>query len=417
MRRSRNKALVCLREAFIRQQRCCNTDGRQPYRRRSSDPQTIREIGNFQRDLRFSKRRPLPTAPWLQDKKRTYMDDAERLYGRKETWCKVKDVALREKLASLLQDCLKDMIDATKLEVRSAKKYMQLTNQMDSEYRSYVAAATFSFPHALRSWALTVCQKEGEENRLLSAPCGAQEGASSCEDGATSPLADEECENATNEGGQNQMIHLTRRKFLESRRRQGEEAVLENTPATMDLLKDEKRTAPYSAFPFLRQRAMEKETTLDPSLVDWTAKYFPEDDDRTFSSPPKLHRDTEEGGTSSASSIAPTSTGNNDSPYSKPNARRRLQRSLRLHEDMHRPTFDAEGVFYRVRRQGNEEDRAAKPRAARGSDAKTDRNGEVVKVPWDTVVKANEQGYSVDVLRAKERLLRLSRGEDPATIP
>ncbi|RNF07292.1 putative U4/U6 small nuclear ribonuclear protein [Trypanosoma conorhini] len=417
MRRSRSEALVCLHAAFLRQQRRCDTDGGQPYRRRSSDPQSIRERGNFQRDMRFSKQRPLPTAPWLQDKKRTYMDDAERLYGRKETWCKVKDAALREKLASLLQDYLKDMIDATKLEVRNAKKYMRLSDQMDAEYRSCVAAATSSSPHLLRSWARTVCRKEGEESRVPSVPCGAEACAPSRGDGVTAPLADEEDGDATREEEQSQETRLARSKFLESRRHQGEEAVLENTPATMDLLKHEKRTAPYSAFPFLRQRAMEKEATLDPSLVDWTAKYFPEDDDHTFSSPPKLHRGAEEGGTSTASSIAPASAGNNDPSYPKPSARRRLQRSLRLHEDMHRPTFDAEGVFYRVRRQGNEEDRAAKPRAVRGSDETAGRGSEVVKVPWDTVVKANEQGYSADILRAKERLLRLSRGEDPATIP
>ncbi|KAH8616131.1 hypothetical protein ERJ75_000508600 [Trypanosoma vivax] len=78
----------------------------------------------------------------------------------------------------------------------------------------------------------------------------------------------------------------------------------------------------------------------------------------------------------------------------KPSARRRLQRSLRLHEDTKRPTFDAEGAFYRVHRQGDGEERAPKPQPVRGSDVLTERDGEVVKVPWDTVTKAKELGYS-----------------------
>ncbi|EKG06344.1 U4/U6 small nuclear ribonuclear protein, putative [Trypanosoma cruzi] len=416
MRRSRNAVFISLYGVFLHHQRCSNRDAREPYRRRSSDPKTIREKGEFQRDMKFSKQRPLPTAPWLQDKKRTYMDDAERLYGRKETWCKVKDEALREKLASLLQDYLKDMIDATRLDIRDAKKYMRLCDQMDAEYRSYVAAATFSSPHLLRSWALAVCQKDEKESRMLSALGDSQEGSLSREDDVMDPLREEEEGDGANEE-EHQETRLARRRFLESRRRQGEEATLENTPATMDLLNGERQNAPYSAFPFLRQRAMENETTLDPSLVDWTAKYFPEDDDRTFSSPPKLHGDAEEGEPSTGSSSTQVSAGNNDFSSPKPSARLRLQRSLRLHQDMHRPTFDAEGVFYRVRRQGNDDDRASKPREVRGSDASIDRDSEMVKVPWETVVKAKEQGYSVDILRAKERLMRLSRGEDPKTIP
>jgi hypothetical protein len=45
------------------------------------------------------------------------------------------------------------------------------------------------------------------------------------------------------------------------------------------------------------------------------------------------------------------------------------------------------------------------------------RRREVVKVPWSVASKAAQQGYSSETLRAKERLIRLTRGEDPETIP
>ncbi|KEG14107.1 putative U4/U6 small nuclear ribonuclear protein [Trypanosoma grayi] len=423
MRRSHGEGRICFGMVILYYQRCFNASANPPYRRRSSDPQTVREKGDFRRDMKFSKQRPLPNVPWLQDKKRTYMDDAERLYGRKEAWCRIEDKALREKLASLLQDYLRDTIDATKQEVRDARKYMQLCDRMDAEYRAYVTAAAFSSPQLLRTWAVDLSQKKGEETQSLHTSNDCQQGILSEVGNLTSAVADEKIDNGKddNEEGGHMDESNARRDFVKARRLQGEQAILENTPATMDLSAAEKRNAPYSAFPFLRQRALENEASLDPSLVDWTAKYFPEDDDRTFTSPPKLRNDVEEDkredGGSAASSSRGKPTDGSGSLHPKQNVRRRLQRSLRIHEDTHRPTFDAEGAFYRVRRQGNEEDRAPKPRAARGSDASSDRDREVVKVSWDTVVKAKEPGYSADILRAKERLIRLSRGEDPQTIP
>ncbi|KAH9586105.1 hypothetical protein LSM04_001314 [Trypanosoma melophagium] len=426
MIRSPERAFISSGITILNYHRLFADDAKKHYRRRTSDPQTAREIGNFQRDLKFGKHRPLPDVPWLQDKKRTYMDDAERLYGRKETWCDIEDETVREKLASLLQDYLKDLIEATKLEVRNARKYKRLCDQMDAEYRANVSAGAFSSPQLLRSWVLVESEKDGEKNKLNLTINRGEEVPSSSEESTENSLMNNNNDN--NEKNESRNERIARQNFLEARRKQGKEANLENTPATMDLLKGEKQHTPYSAFPFLRQRALENETSLDPSLVDWTAKYFPEDDDRTFQTPPKLRNDNNEdenqdniendGSVDSNSSLS-----NNKSEKvieftsNKLNARRRLQRSLRVHEDGHRPTFDAEGVFYRVRRQSNEDDRAPKPRAVRGSDATVDRDQEVVKVPWDTLAKAKELGYSADILRAKERLIRLSRGEDPHTIP
>ncbi|CAD2218982.1 hypothetical protein ADEAN_000647500 [Angomonas deanei] len=66
-----------------------------------------------------------------------------------------------------------------------------------------------------------------------------------------------------------------------------------------------------------------------------------------------------------------------------------------------------------------ENDRTPRPRQVKGSeldDTLRKKRG-VVKVPWNVAAKAQEQGYSTDILRSKEQLIRLSRGEDPRTIP
>ncbi|EAN79754.1 uncharacterized protein TEOVI_000302200 [Trypanosoma equiperdum] len=400
--------------AFVHTQRHWKVDAKRPYKRRSSNPQTVREKGNFHRDMRFSKLRPLPTVPWLQDRRRTYMDDAERLYGRKENWQNIKDRAMREKLSSLLQDYLKDTTGAAMLETRNARKYMRLCEQMDAEYRSFVAAAAFSSPKHLRTHIMTAL-KESDKGSKKSRWC--QETVCS-ERAATLHEEDRH----TGECGERCGVNVASQEDAAQKRRlQGEWANLENTPAMMDLTHKEERTSSYSAFPFLRQRALENKETLDPSLVDWTAKYFPDDDDRTFTTPPKLRGDTGEGDSEEVPSPeilnVRKSVGGSDSLFPKPNVYRRLRRSLRVHEDVNRSTFDAEGAFYCVRRQGSEEDRAPKPCPVRGSGAHGDRNNEVIKVAWDTVARAKEMGYSADVLRAKERLIRLTRGEHPDTIP
>ena len=99
-------------------------------------------------------------------------------------------------------------------------------------------------------------------------------------------------------------------------------------------------------------------------------------------------------------------------------ARHRLQRTLRDHENRHRATFDAEGIYYKVRRQSEADERAPKPQAVKASELEpAGRRSEVVKVPWSVAAKAKAQGYSSETLRAKERLIRLTRGEDPETIP
>ncbi|KPA85457.1 putative mitochondrial hypothetical protein [Leptomonas pyrrhocoris] len=427
----------------------------QRYRRRSSNPQTPREKADFRRDYKYAKHRPLPDAPWRQLKTRTYLDDAERLYGRKETWHSVEDAVLREKLVAILQDYLRDTLAAARLEAKEARKYHHLCSIAAKQYRAHVSSGAFGLADGMQAWALDVLKSRSStlQSKSASGEVSADTTADSTDTlsyASSSPILTEGDVSMTTPSATS-TDETAAAEFREKRRRRGEQAVLAHTAAITDLPDADVRHTPQSAFPFLRRRAVEDESTLDPSLVDWTAKYFPEDDARTFAEPPKLRqhgggsaRDTagEEDGGGDASSRNEQRThgfgfggprvdtaGNAVDPASlnstatsrratSVHARHRLQRTLRDHENRHRSTFDAEGVYYKVRRQSEVDERAPKPQAVKASDLEpAGRRSEVVKVPWSVASKAKAQGYSSETLRAKERLIRLTRGEDPETIP
>ncbi|EPY25570.1 hypothetical protein STCU_06673 [Strigomonas culicis] len=377
---------------------------RAPYRRQTSDPRSLREREDFRRDHKYARYRPLYDLPWRQHSRKTYMDDAERLYGRKESWHLVTDGALREKLVSILQDYLRDTIAAARLEAKEAGKYHALCAAAARAYRGHVAAGAFSAPAVLRVWAheqATRARGPQAEEAADASPGDAGGAAPSPSDAAGRSAEDAE----------------RVEEFLEARRRRGERAQLEHTPAMSDLPAADLRHAPRSAFPFLRQRAVEGEGTLDPSLVDWTAKYYPEDTAATFAQQPQRRAaaDRSEAVAQAEAAALP--------PMPTAHARHRLQRSLKSHDDRYRATFDAEGVFYHVHRPDPTaeagETRAPKPKSMRGSELDATLRGrrEVVKVPWDVAARASAQGYTSDILRSKEQLIRLSRGEDPKTLP
>ncbi|CAM39616.1 conserved hypothetical protein [Leishmania braziliensis MHOM/BR/75/M2904] len=431
----------------------------QRYRRRSSDPQTPRERADFRRDHKYAKHRPLPDAPWRQLKTKTYLDDAERLYGRKETWHTVEDAALREKLVAILQDYLRDTLAAARLESKDARKYAFLCSTAARHYRAHVSSGAFGLPEGLQEWARKVLARRAsttttKSSTALSTSLDVQEGDADADEKlretgvASTPwhaaAADKHHGNSASSFHSEEENAAA--QFREARQRRGAEANLAHTVATADLPDADSRHSPHSAFPFLRQRALENEATLDPSLVDWTAKYFAEDDARTFAEPPRLragmvqseegsvsdYEATEDGpkerGTSplgilgatkdrGPSDFAPPASTVAHRPVSL-HARHRLQRTLRDHENRHRATFDAEGIYYKVRRQSDVEECAPKPQQVKASDLEAPgRRPDVVKVPWSVAAKAKAQGYSSDTLRAKERLIRLTRGEDPETIP
>lgn len=415
------------------------------YRRRSSDPHTLRERMDFRRDHKYGRHRPLPDVPWRQHRERTYLDDAERLYGRKETWHTVQNEELREKLVAILQDYLRDTISSARLEIRDARKHKQLCESCAREYRAHITAGAFGSADALQDWARSILAVNTGAGARAGEAVAASRGEQSGSAGPQSATAGEDAR-AEEEAEANPELE----EWRERRRRRGAEAVLEGSVAVADLPARDTHGDPVSAFPFLRQRAVESEQTLDPSLVDWTAKYFPADDRATFGEPPRLRQrqpanDIGPGGAVGSSdngesrgegdrAAEPEVRGQRPSAFGssgdssrsglpKLHARHRLRRSLRSHEDRHRATFDAEGVFYHVRQPNEDDERAPRPKPVRGSEVSAPSatggpaTGGFVKVPWDVVSVSRKQGYTPDILRAKERLIRLTRGEDPETIP
>lgn len=393
---------------------------------------------NFRRDHKYAKLRPISDVPWRQLKTKSYMDDAERLYGRRETWSSITDSVLREKLVALLQDYLRDTLAAARLEAREARKYRDLCDTAARQYRSHVLSGAFGLPDVLQAWAKEVAHwrrtttvASVSSSSPLEAALSRKPHIPMLDDGSEQPNPTSSLDAGYSTDTKTEPLSkedADAEEFRAERRRRGAEAVLFHTPAVMDLPDaDKKKQSQVSSFPFLRQRAVEDETTLDPSLVDWTAKYFPDDDQRTFAQPPRLRRaaDGAEGSTegdsvSSANDSQLPSNGAvlNTGRQPSLHARHRLMRSLHDHDNRHRATFDADGIFYVVKRQGDHAERAPKPREVKASDLQAPgKQPEVVKVPWDVASKAKAQGYTSDILRAKERLIRLSRGEDPKTIP
>ncbi|KAG5500408.1 hypothetical protein JKF63_03501 [Porcisia hertigi] len=433
----------------------------QRYRRRSSDPQTPRERADFRRDHKYGKHRPLLDAPWRQLKTKTYLDDAERLYGRKETWHTVEDATLRERLVAILQDYLRDTLSAARLEAKDASKYLFLCSTAAKHYRAHVSSGAFGLSESLQEWARGVMAgrassaSAAKSSTKLYMSADTEDGGAGAEvilshetAGSFTPSHAAVTDKQSTNSGACSPLQEERdaARLREERRRRAAEADLTHTVAMEDLPDADSRHSPHSAFPFLRQRAVENEATLDPSLVDWTAKYFPEDDTTTFAEPPRLRagmvEDAEESvpdgeptrhqrqeGGASHIEIPVDATGKRPSGFAPPtspvashrvpmHAHHRLRRTLRDHENRHRATFDAEGIYYKVRRQSEAEERAPKPQQVKASDLEIPgRRPDVVKVPWSVAAKAKTQGYSSDTLRAKERMIRLTRGEDPETIP
>jgi hypothetical protein len=330
------------------------------------------------------------------------MDDAERRYGRMEDWPSLEDSATKEQLVVLLCDYVKDLIEDTRSCATDALRYKSLLTRRQEECRTYVASALVS-PHLLQTWTLP-------PKRKIETPPPPTEQMSGGVTAVEEPVPKEESSNDTEE--------------QQLRRERGGAAVLDGTAAAEGLHSRELRPNSFSAFPFLRQRALDdREGSLDPSLVKWAEKYFPDDTEQTFSAPPVLrHPDSLKQQDVSESSKGPTTL---PSPQmqrmGKPKGVKpkcRLRMTLTQHENTMRTTFDGQGVYFKIKRNAySGESNEHKPKLVRGSDLhRSDKLGDVVKVDWATAAKSRGTVKTPEVLRAKERLIRLTRGEDPSSI-
>lgn len=457
---------------------------REVYHRRTSDPRSFREKAAFRRDHMFGKHRPLPDAPWRALPKKTYLDDAERLYGRMETWGRPLTTARENsplwengedspstavnhtevaKKVAILRDFLRDSLSAARLEIKTAQKRFLHCARESTSYLARMKAAEAD-PESLFRWAKEHARKLDLENKTERKKSSFSSTDIVDENEKVEVVGLKNVGNSTESREKNfdeakEELKAAERERIEVRRLRGEMASLGTSPAT------DESPGSISAFPFLRRRAVENESTLDPSLVEWTMRFFPEDDEKMFAEPTTSAPTAQDppsgtftGSTASshftnvneeqkqevlptqqkhvtveASSrkknrsknpnlaVARDGTQSSSFPFKfkgLSHGQQRLECSLRAHEDLRRITFDAEGVYYHIRPPtGGTEDEEVehrKPKPVKGSDAVT---GGVVKVPWNVVSSSKKKGYTSEILRAKERLVRLSRGEDPATIP
>lgn len=402
--------------------------------RKLSDVQSRKEKALFQRDHSYTKRKPLITTyPWHQLKTKSYLDDAERHYGRKETWAVAyKDNPERlADLTMLMTDYINDLLAQSKMAHNRAVRLRSRCIKQQMQFQSYVIAGA-SNPAVLRAWAAEEALKHpNDANDTAEEPSTTRPPLNAVSSGE---LVDEPV--ASKEEEERRELH--RRERYE----RGLNAQLTSSSAALDgMTQRDQRFAGYSAYPFLRQRAVSPADshTLDPSLVDWSAKYFPDDDHATFVPPRALQQAAatargtgapEQMQLSDSETVARSEgagrQGSNSTKSPKqrrhPTAgttRARLGATLKTHLETRRPTFDGEGTFYHVRQNGLDGDvasgRAAKPTKQMKSSEALGKGQAVVRVDWDTVTKAHSTRKTPEVHRARERLIRLTRGEDPTS--
>lgn len=444
----------------------------------SSDSPAMARM-RHQRDRAYSQRRPLPTVPWLQLRSKTYLDDAERLYGRKETWPQIQDPQLRMRLRKVLLEYLEAVTEQTFTEARDARRMQRRCRQLQEEYRGYIAAGLAN-PQILRTWELPrwlLEKQDTDEQRTTTQASSTMLGASSSSSSSI-PHEGEKDEDHAGEG----MDRITEeddeernQQFREQREARLARRGADLTQANDEVPEKERRPKQYSSFPFLRQRAIDRSSTLDSSLVDWTAKYFPDDDYSTFkerAAPSSSSLCVGEEGAESEGGAPGEKDGAAAQEQRAAMARRRVTDRLQLlqqrnndplttaaghpkrskkqkpmdrlrvtfaqHQDANRAVFDGQGLFYRKKsldgmlmqqqdgammESPTSLEKMPKPiRASRTEQPR--RSGQqhhhaddgVVRVDWNTVMTAQRSRKTPRVHEAREKLVRLGRGENPQTI-
>jgi hypothetical protein len=339
---------------------------------------------DHKRDSAYGRFRPLPELPWCCLSEKTFLDEAERKFGRKETWHSHPDPETRMQLVRVLKTFIDRCLRQANTHFKTAKQYERKVTTGAALFRARVHAG-LSQPATLRSWA--------------------EEAAASDEP----PLpVDVDPEPIPPMISKYAAPVLEKKRTSGERQQRGSQSELGGTVAETD----EPFHAEYSAFPFLRQRAVEASSSLDASLVDWAAKHFPADTEETFAAPPLLRSD-ENGEADGAESALATAVGES----------RGVVRAASLSEPLasvvgaHNFVADQQGVYYKVRPFTGQEEatygeaKLPRPRKARGGST-----GPVRKVDWTTVELAKQSTKTAAVHRARERLARISRGEDPGGV-
>lgn len=253
---------------------------------RGAHPQmfaSANHIDRLRKDyFKFGKSRPLPQVPWLQDTRRTYLDDAERMFGRKEQWQNA-DHDTRMKLIVILREAIQDTVKSSnELSVHTRERERKL-GRLAKEYASFVVAGAED-PTVLKGWrrpksAADILQEEEEAE---------QTDISSLREYAASRSSSSPPQHQDDKDAEEIDAHVdsVRQGMLNGHLGDGAATEGLNRASLRSTLPGSQR--PYSQFPFLRKRVMDDAESLDPSLVDWTKQYFPNDDEETFALPPSL---------------------------------------------------------------------------------------------------------------------------------
>ena len=107
---------------------------------------------DHRRDREYGQYRSLPDVPWTALKEKTFLDEAERKYGRKETWHAHPDPQVRLQLVRVLKAFLDKSLTKANEKYKLAKHYETRLEQSRALFRSRVHAALTN-PQTLRTWA------------------------------------------------------------------------------------------------------------------------------------------------------------------------------------------------------------------------------------------------------------------------
>lgn len=315
----------------------------------------------------------IPPLPWHVvggGQQPRFLLDAEARWGPKETWADaVTDRVKRRELLGIL-------VDHVELTLRSVTR---LQGRETSE-RSRALLR-----HADTAYWLRLAQTEPSRVREWPRPQNTQGNA--------------EESFATDAGAAADVV----RSFQQREAAEAEDVLAVQRASNQDTTHLDDRmddAAAYSALPFLRDRVDAAPDTVESTLRH-AVRAQPLSDE--LGAAPKA---AAEHGAALPLASADLAQGQR---RRAPRPEEQLRRPLRKHLTKSRPTFDAEGVFFAVRPNAT---RLREVRPSLLREGATD----VVKVDWPTV-RAAMRGKGIARAKARERMLRLCRGEDPETMP
>jgi hypothetical protein len=323
--------------------------------------------------------RTAPDVPWLTIGKRTFVDRAEDQYGNKDQWVRMRRPETRRELLGVMVDAIRETLEGIREAREEAYRVRRGARKRHNEFSGWVQAVDQD-PAMFAEWLAEDASKQaGKEaaaslKRAATVPPPALTGASL--EGADAPASTETGVPSSGSAGEYSIVNTEFRgtPFIDQMIREGRRHELEP-----ELLDEVERAA--------RRRQRRDENVPAASADAAESAQGPD-----VSAPLPME----------VSDAAPAK------PKRAVKGLKALTTTLRGHLQRTRTVFDKEGAYFYVNPH------ATKPRMARAQI--TPINLTVVKVDWPTI-RAMRRGPRERRQRARERLMRLVRGEDPSTVP